>query len=139
MSTLQEFLNSNPIDNLTAEIAISDRFKDKAGKLLKFKIKAMTNDEFDEIRKRATQMDFKKGKKNVEFNVMAFNESIVINNTLDPDFRNADSIKAMGCTAPEQYLTKVLLAGEIAELSQQIQKLSGFEQDLSDLVEEAKN
>lgn len=139
MSALQEFLNANPVDNLTAEVLISDRFKDKEGNILKFKIKAMTNDEFEEIRKKATKIDFKKGKRNVDFDARKFNEQVVINHTIDPDFKNAESIKKVGCMSPEQYLNKVLLAGEIAELAEQIQILSGFEKDMSDLVEEAKN
>jgi len=139
MSTLQDFLNSNPVDNLTAEIAISERFKDSKGKLLKFKIKAMTNDEFEDIRKKSMRVDFKKGKRSVDFNAKAFNEHVVVSNTTNPDFKNAESIRSLGCSTPEQYLNKVLLSGEIAELAQQIQKLSGFEQDMSDLVDEAKN
>ena len=139
MSSLQEFLNCNPVDNLTEEVVISDRFKDKDGNLLKFKIRAMTNDEFEEIRKKATKMDLRKGKRNIDFNAKVFNEQVVINFTIDPDFKNAESIKKVGCMAPEQYLNKVLLAGEISELAQQIQSLSGFDKDMDELVEEAKN
>lgn len=139
MSALQEFLNTNPVDNLTAEVPISNRFTDKDGKLLKFKIKAMTNDEFEEIRKSSTKVDMRKGKRSVDFNSKKFNMQLVINHTIDPDFKNAESIKKVGCATPDQYLNKVLLSGEIAELAQQIQALSGFETDMEDLVEEAKN
>lgn len=139
MSALQEFLNTNPVDNLTAEVPISNRFTDKDGKLLKFKIKAMTNDEFEEIRKSSTKVDMRKGKRSVDFNSKKFNQQLVINHTIDPDFKNAESIKKVGCATPDQYLNKVLLSGEIAELAQRIQDLSGFETDMEDLVEEAKN
>lgn len=139
MDTLQEFLNANPVDNLTDEVIISDRFKDKNGNIFKFKIKAMTNEDFEIARKKAMKLNLQKGKRDVSFDNRAFNESIVINNTLYPDFKNAESIKALGCMSPEQYLNKVLLSGEIAELAQQIQVLSGFEKDLSELAEEVKN
>lgn len=139
MSSLQEFLNNNPVDNLTAEVVVSERFRDKNGNILKFKIKAMTNEEFEEIRKAAMRVSFSKGKRSLDFDVRRFNELIVINNTVDPNFKDAESIKKLGCVTPEQYLNKVLLAGEIAELAQQIQKLSGFGKDMDELVEEAKN
>jgi hypothetical protein len=139
MSSLQEFLNVNPVDNVTADVAISDRFKDKDGNMLKFKIKAMTNDEFEEIRKAAASISTKKGKRSISFDTKRFNELVVINNTIDPNFKDAESIKKLGCITPEQYLNKVLLAGEIVELSQQIQTLSGFELEIDELVEEAKN
>jgi hypothetical protein len=107
--------------------------------MLKFKIKAMTNDEFEEIRKAAASISTKKGKRSISFDTKRFNELVVINNTIDPNFKDAESIKKLGCITPEQYLNKVLLAGEIVELSQQIQTLSGFELEIDELVEEAKN
>ncbi|MGK5512054.1 phage tail assembly chaperone [Brevibacillus formosus] len=135
MSTLQEFLNANPVDNLTEEVYISERFKDEDGNAFLFKIKAMTNKEFNDIRKRATKV---KGRK-AEFDVEAFNRSIVIQHTIVPDFKNAESLQGLGCMTPDQYLEKVLLSGEIVELASQIQKLSGFDVEMEALVEEAKN
>src|SRR5690625_5143706 len=136
--SLQEFLNANPIDNLTDEVAISDRFKDKEGKLLKFKIKAMNSDEFEDLRKKSMKVSAGK-RRTVELDLKQFNNSIVIGFTLEPNFKDAESIKKIGCMTPEQYLDKVLLPGEIAELSNQIQQLSGFNKDMDELVDEAKN
>lgn len=134
--SLQDFLNANPIDGLTEEVTVSKRFKDAEGNLLKFKIKAMTGPEFEEVRRRSTTIQ-KKGK--VEFNAQLFNTISVINNTLVPDFKDAESINKLGCTTPEQYVNKVLLPGEIATLAEHIQRLSGFDVGMEELVEEAKN
>lgn len=136
MSTLQDFLNSNPVEGLTEDVTVSSRIKDAEGNLLKFTIKAMSGEGFEDIRKRSTTV-LKKGK--VDFNASRFNITCVINNTVEPSFKDAESIKKLGCTTPEQYLNKVLLPGEIATLAAHIQKLSGFETDMEDLVEEAKN
>lgn len=136
MRTLQEFLNTNPVENLTKSVAISERLKNDEGKLYQFKIKAMTDHEFEDLRKRS--LNIRKGGK-FELNLQQFNSLVVINNTVEPDFKSAENIKAVGCTTPQQYLSKVLLAGEIAELSAQIQRFSGFDTDLNDLVEEVKN
>lgn len=135
MSTLQDFLNSNPVDNLTDEVPISDRFKDKKGNLLKFKIKAMDDTAFEEIRKRSMQ---RVGKNRTELKLKEFNSAIAISHTLEPNFKDAESIKKLGCATPEEYLSKVLLPGEIVKLSDEIQQLSGFK-SLDELVEEAKN
>lgn len=134
--TLQDFLNAHPVDNLTEEVVVSDRFKDADGNVLKFKIKAMTNPEFDELRKRSTEI--KKNRK-VEFDVSKFNCGVVINHTIEPSFKDAESIKKLGCATPEEYLNKVLLAGEIATLAEHIQRISGFTTEMSELVDEAKN
>lgn len=134
--SLQDFLNNNLVDNLTEEVVVSPRFKDESGNLLKFKIKAMTGPEFEEVRKSA--MSIRKGKK-VEFDSQKFNLQIIINNTLVPDFKHTESLQKVGCNLPEEYVLKVLLAGEMTTLVNEIQKLSGFDVDMETLVEEAKN
>lgn len=131
MSTLTQFLLDNPVDNITAEVIVSSRLAN-----FPFKIKAMTGPEFAEYQKLATRI----GKhKKVEFNNKVFNELVVLNHTVEPNFRDADLIKKAGCTLPEQFLYKSLLAGEISELSQQISTLSGFDRDIEDTIDEAKN
>ncbi len=131
MSKLLEFLAETPVDNITEEIVVSARLAQ-----FKFKIRAMTGPEFSEYQKQATRIE---GNKKVKFDSKLFNELTVINHTMDPNFRDAEAIKKAGCTTPEQFLYRSLLAGEIAELSQQISKLSGFDKELQEVVEEAKN
>lgn len=131
MSTLLEFLIENPVDDLTSEVIVSNRLAK-----FPFKIKAMTGPEFSDYQKLATRI----GKhKKVEFDSKLFNEQVVLNHTVEPNFRDAENIKKAGCTTPEQFLYKSLLAGEIAELSQQISELSGFNRDIEATIEEAKN
>jgi hypothetical protein len=136
MSKLMDFLIENEVDNLTDEVVISERFKDKEDNLLKFKIKAVPPEDFSKLQKECT-ITKKKGK--VEFDSKRFNEQIAINYTVDPDFRNAEAIKKVGCLYPEQFLNKVLLAGELNTLVEEISNLSGFGQDLDELREQAKN
>ncbi|WP_067843598.1 phage tail assembly chaperone [Amphibacillus sediminis] len=136
MSKFQDFLNQNTVDNLTTNVVFSERLKDQDGQYFTAKIKAMTDAEFEAYRK-ASMTTRKNGK--FELDLQQFNSKIIIGNTLDPNFKDAESIKAHGCTTPQQYLSKVLLAGEIAELSKQIQQFSGFDTDFDTLKEEVKN
>jgi len=131
MSELLQFLIENPVDNLTAEVIVSSRLAK-----FPFKIKGMTGPEFSEYQKLSTKIS---RHKKVEFDSKTFNELVVLNHTLEPNFRDAESIKKAGCQTPEQFLYKSLLAGEINELAQQITALSGFDKDIEDTVEEAKN
>ncbi|MDU7067850.1 MAG: phage portal protein [Clostridium perfringens] len=135
MSKLMDFLINNTIENLTEEVVISDRFK-VDGEILKFKIKAVTPDEFSDLQKQCTKIG-KKGKMN--FDSKMFNEQLIVNYTVEPNFKDAESIKRAGCITPEQLLNKTLLAGEVATLVEQISTLSGFDKDLEELREEAKN
>jgi len=131
MSNLMQFLIDNPVDNLTDEVIVSSRLAK-----FPFKIKGMTGPEFSEYQKLSTKIS---RHKKVEFDSKTFNELVVLNHTLNPNFRDAESIKKAGCATPEQFLYKSLLAGEINELAQQITALSGFDKDIEDTVEEAKN
>lgn len=137
MSKLQQFLNANPVSGMTKEVVVSDRFKDEKGNILKFTIRAISPSEFEEIRKRA--LIVKKGGKEFEFDTGKFNMDLIVNCTVDPNFKDAESIKALGCVSPDQYVNKVLLAGEVEELANQIREFSGFDKDLDELVDEAKN
>ena len=131
MSTLSQFLVQNPVENLTAQVVVSNRLAE-----FPFTVKAMTNPEFSEYQKLSTTAN-RHGK--VDFNARRFNELVVINQTLEPNFKDAELLKQAGCTTPEQFLNKSLLAGEVAELAQQISILSGFDRDMGEVVEEAKN
>ena len=137
MSKLQQFLNANPVSGMTKEAVVSDRFKDEEGNILKFTIRAISPSEFEEIRKKA--LIVKKGGKEIEFDTGKFNMDLIVNCTVDPNFKDAESIKALGCVSPDQYVNKVLLAGEVEELANQIREFSGFDKDLDELVDEAKN
>lgn len=131
MSALMQFLIENPVDNLTSEVIVSPRLSK-----FPFKIKGMTGPEFSDYQKLSTKIG---RHKKVDFDSKVFNELVVLNHTVEPNFRDADSIKKAGCQTPEQFLYKSLLAGEIAELAQQISALSGFDKEFEDEVEEAKN
>lgn len=131
MSDLINFLIENPVDDVTEEVIVSNRLAK-----FPFKIKAMAGPEFSEYQKLATNFG---RKKKVDFDSKKFNELVVINHTIEPNFRDAESVKKAGCLTPEQFMYKSLLAGEISELASKISTLSGFDQDMEETVEEAKN
>jgi len=135
MSALQDFLDDHSIDEMFEEVTVSQRFKDKDGNLLKFKITNIPMEEYKIIQKECTKIS----KKGADFDSAKFNEKIVIKGTKDPNFKDAESIKKKECINPEQYLNKVLRAGEISKLAEKILILCGFETELDELVEEAKN
>lgn len=136
MSELMDFLLENPVDGITEEIIVSTRLAK-----FPFTISAMTGENFSEYQKAATvigQVGQRKGKK-VDFNSKKFNELVVLNHTLTPNFRDAEAIRKAGVLSPEAFMYKVLLAGEIAELASKISTLSGFDSDVEETIEEAKN
>ncbi len=115
---IQEFLNANRIDNIFKEVKVSDRICTADGKPYLFKIKALSMEEFQ----RAKAKTDKSGRGSLN----GFKSAVVISGCVEPNFKDAKSLKALGAALPEDYLKKVLLAGEISRLAGEILKLSGF-------------
>lgn len=134
MSQLMDFLIENPVDQLTEEVIVSERLKD-----FPFTIRAVSSDEFADYQTRANKFVGKGKNRRQEYNPKVFNELVVLNHTVEPNFKDAAAIKRAGCLTPSQFLSRVLLAGEMSELSDRILQLSGFDEDINDLVDEAKN
>lgn len=136
MSSLQEMLNLNVVDDITTNVEITNRILDKDGRSFKFTIKPISFSDLNELKKRATYFDSKgKAILNEDF----LNTLIVIENTLEPNFKDSKSIAQLNCTTPEQYLNKVLLAGEIEKLIKAILTISGFDSELDEMVDDIKN
>ena len=128
---LQEFLNGNDVSNIEDEVVVSSRLKNpETGELYKFKIRALTDKEWESARRESTSIA-KSRKEQVRFNQSGFNDKIVLTATIYPNFKDAESLKTVGCINPESYLHKVLLPGEIAELASKITTLSKQEANAS--------
>jgi hypothetical protein len=121
----------NPTADQTEQVVLSKRLKDYP-----FTIRAMSTKEFSEYQKGATHIS--KGR-SVEFDSGKFQTSVIINHTIEPSFKDAEMLKKANCLTPEQFLDKFLRAGEAAELAQRISALSGFDQNMEEVVQEAKN
>ncbi len=129
MNDLEKFLTLPDVSEIEEEVSVSKR-------LGKFKVKAMTSDEFGEYQKRSRG---KVNKKGVDFDSTKFNLLIVAGQTIQPNFNNAELLKKAGCATATELIKKKLLPGEIAELADKITELSGFETDRDEEIEEAKN
>ena len=127
--SLEDFLNLPDVDDITGDVFVSKR-------LGTFKVKAMTADEHAEYMKRSRG---KVSKDDIQFDTAKFNLLIAAGQTITPNFADAELLKKANCATATEFIKKKLLAGEIAELSEQICKLSGFDTNLQEDTEEAKN
>lgn len=132
MTELQMFLMENPVDNITVKIKLGGRLKD-----FEFELKPMNNNDMSKYQKLCVKNPSSAKKK--EFDVQKFNELVVINNVITPNFKDPEWMKSAGVLTPEALLNKVLLAGEIAELSEKVSEISGFGDNSEDLEDEVKN
>lgn len=127
--SLEDFLTLPDVDNIQEEVFVSTRI----GKVT---VKAMTADEHSEYMKRAK---VKATKGDIQFDSAKFNLMVVAGQTVVPDFNNAELLKKANCSTSTELIKKKLLAGEIATICEQVCRISGFDSDVKDEIEEAKN
>lgn len=139
MGTLHAFLNPEKPEN--KEIIISNRFKDDKGNPVPFIIRAISQEENEALRKRATRTyKDKTGETVREFDSAKFARIFTIAGTVQPDFQASDLCEAYDVVDPEKVLGKMLLAGEYSKLTDAIMDLSGLSNEAMAMeAEEAKN
>jgi hypothetical protein len=130
--TLEDFLATHSVENLTEDIVLNERLKD-----FKFTIGSMTKDELEKYQKLCVIRD-KKGNV-LKQDSMKFSELVIINHLLYPNFKSAEFLQKLGVNTPAQGLSKVLKVGEITALSDRIMKFNGFDEDFEDIRVKAKN
>lgn len=130
--TLEDFLASHTVENLTEEIVLNERLKD-----FKFTIGSMTKDELEKYQKICVIRD-KKGNV-IKQDSMKFSELVIVNHLLYPNFKSQEFLQKLGVNTPSQGLSKVLKVGEITALSDRIMKFNGFDEDFEDIRTKAKN
>lgn len=130
MSRLEDFLNLPNVADITEEIFVSQR-------LGTFKVKPMTAEKHKEFQERCRMRIGKKGE--IKFDSTKFNILIVINQVIDPNLSNAEFLGKAGFSNPADFINAKFLPGEIAEIAEKVCEISGFNRDLEEDIEEAKN
>jgi len=129
--TIMDFLLEEANKEVIEEVVISERLACHT-----FKIKPIGGEMYANLQTMCTT---RKKKNKVDFDQKRFTEQVILLGCMEPNFKDADTIAKAKVTTPEQLLYKLLHAGEINTLGAEILKLSGFNQDMEELEEEAKN
>lgn len=129
---LVQYLAQNQIVGEVQEVRIGGRLKD-----FTFKVKPINQSQFNQYQRIATTIG-KKGQ-GTKFDNGKFNELVIINHVVEPNFRSTEVLGTVNATTPEEYINKVFLAGEIVQLGEKISELSGFGVTDDELEIEVKN
>lgn len=126
MSNLSAFLHP-VVSQETEEIVISNRFQDENGKPVPFKIRALSQEENEQIAKLSRRTKKINGQTQEKLDSAEFSRRMVVAATVEPDFTSREMCDAYGVIDPLMVPGKMLLAGEFSRLLQAITDLSGFE------------
>ncbi len=133
MSSLSAFLN--PIRTKNKEVIISTRFVED-GKPVPFVIRPITQEENKVLLKKFTKKD-KKGTET--FDRAEYVQALTASAVVYPNLSNADLQEAYGVLGESALLQKMLYVGEYALLAQEVQILSGLDEDVNEDIDKAKN
>lgn len=136
MSKLSAFLHPVKV-SLEKEIVISDRFQDEKGNPVAFKIRSITQEENENLLKKARRVRKVNGQLQEYSDSTDYSRSMVVAATVEPDFSSKEMCEAYGVLDPNLVPGKMLLTGEYTKLLQAIVELSGLGDDFA--AEEAKN
>lgn len=143
MSDLSLFLKKNKKVRSNAFYAATKSLVDAKGEPIKWEIKPLTTAEDEAIREQCTYdvpVPGKKGQFRTKIDVNAYMNKQMCAAIVFPDLDNAELQDSYEVKTPEELL-KALVddPSEYSDLRNFIQELSGFDKDMSDEVEEAKN
>lgn len=143
MSNLSLFLKKNKRVRENAFYAATKSILDETGEPVKWEIRPLTTAEDEALRESCTYdapIPGKKGQFRTKIDVNAYMNKQMCAAIVFPDLNNAELQDSYEVKTPEDLLKEMVDdPSEYADLRSFIQELSGFDKELADEVEEAKN
>ena len=132
MNTLQQFLLQTDVSDLKKVVNLGGRMSDHP-----ITIKALDGDKYNSFQQLCIENPNSAKKR--RFNTKKFHELICVECLVDPSLKDPEFIKAAGVPDSTRLLYRCFLAGEIAAIAESVLKLSGFDRDMDEEIEEVKN
>jgi hypothetical protein len=143
MGNLALFMKKNKKVRQNAFYPATKTLLDEKGNPLMWEIKPLTTEETEKIRLECTREVPVPGKKNMfrdKVNSNLYLDKMMVAAIVFPDLYNAELQDSYGVKTPEELLKKMIDdPSEYSDLMSFIQEQSGFDKDIQDEVEEAKN
>lgn len=136
MNALQQFLLNSNLKDLKKVINLGGRMAD-----FPITIRALDGDKYNTFQQMC--LENPNSPKKRRFNSKKFNELICIECLVEPNMKDAEFLKVAreqkGIMDSTQLLYHCFLSGEIAVIAEQALKLSGFDRDVEEEMDEVKN
>jgi len=143
MSTLALFMKGNKKTRTNTFYAATKSLVDKDGKPLKWEIKHVTTEEDERIRDACTTEVPIPGKRNqfrIKIDANAYMTKQIVASVVFPNLYDAELQDSYDVKTPEDLLKQMVDDPvEFAEFASFVREFNGFEEDINDLVDEAKN
>lgn len=142
MSDLSFFFSENAIKEENVKYIASKRFQDKAGKPVEWELCCISSKEDEDIRKSCTKripVNGLKGQSRTETDGNMYLGKLAARCVVFPNLNDAALQNSYGVMGADNLLKVMLKSGEYADLIMKVQEINGFNTDMEELVDEAKN
>lgn len=139
---LTAFLKQNAMLPENQKVVVSDRFQNPDGTPALWEIRAITSGEEEKIKKDCTRKAQVPGRKNLylpETDMEKYQLRLAAACTVCPNLNDKELQDSYGVMGADDLLQEMLLPGEFAQYLDKVSEITGFDIDLSDKVDEAKN
>ena len=141
MSNFAAFMAGNAIKNENVKFVASKRFVEN-GEPIEWEIVAIDSDLDEAIRKECTKrvpIVGKRGKYNQEADTDKYIAKLCVACTVYPNLNDAELQDSYGVKSAEALLKKMLMPGEYTEYKTKVMEVNGYDTDMEELVDDAKN
>ena len=122
---------------MTSETFEVTRLSEAFGNAFVVNLQAIPSKRMTEIQQRNMSID---GDGRQDINLYDLQLSLLADGIVDKDFNNVEVLKKYGAATKKDLFEKLFLAGEIAAISEKINKLSGYDKEKNKkIAEEVKN
>lgn len=136
MNALQQFLLDSNVNDLRKVINLGGRLADHP-----ITIRALDGDKYNSF--QGLCIENPNSAKKRRFNTKKFHELICVECLVDPNMKDSDFLQAArekkGVSNSTELLYSCFLSGEIAGIAEEVLKLSGFDRDMDEDMDEVKN
>ncbi|WP_049917235.1 phage tail assembly chaperone [Megasphaera massiliensis] len=139
MKLTELLLSTNPeqVTVLPSETFEVTRLSEAFGNAFVVNLQAIPSKRMTEIQQRNMSID---GDGRQDINLYDLQLSLLADGIVDKDFNNVEVLKKYGAATKKDLFEKLFLAGEIAAISEKINKLSGYDKEKNKkIAEEVKN
>ncbi|MGB9813531.1 MAG: phage tail assembly chaperone [Thermovenabulum sp.] len=96
-----------------------------------FKIRAIDGERYADIQRLAINISNKGNVKDID--MYKLQVLTIIEGVVEPNLKDKRLLEHFNCATPEELVKRLLLAGEITDLYNEIAKLSGYETEVEDI------
>ena len=142
MSGLSAFLADNVLPAENEKYVVSKRFLGEDGEPVEWEIRAISSAEDEELRRacrKRVPVPGKRGQYTQETDADTYIGKLAVACTVFPDLRNKELQDSYHVLGEEALLKAMLTAGEYSSYLEKVQQVCGFDADMQELVEQAKN